>query len=507
MLDVLDKKYYFFRIFLITICCICFSNLYSQIDSTVSLTFDFNEHQIKEKNNLIIPKYLGVTLTNDRFGNEKSAAYLHGNISSYLNLGTSPLLKPINGTISLWVNLDRRVYAGKGYDSNPIIVTKNAEGEDFVLAFCIIYDCYSKKLLACSTKDSLKESIIVAENKFDFGKWYHLAITQDSSYFSFYINGKLQQRANKNFNTKYLSSDSVVIGHTASKKNERYSIGEFDDIQIFHRVLSDKEINDLYESPNPNKFKNIISEAFKYLIIILILIFIIIFILIRNQRKLKKQKEQFELLHKIKELELKVVKAQMNPHFISNCLAAIQELIYKNDVDKAGQYLAKFSYFLRQILHYSNKNFITIAEEIEVIKINIELEQLRFKNKFDFILTIDESIDIDEVLIPALITQPFIENAIWHGLLPSANSINSKLEIKFLLRDGLPIIEIEDNGIGRDLNKLSNENSKGTKLIINKIDSLNKLSKTLKNNLQIIDLLDINQDKIGTKIIIQLEDI
>jgi LytS/YehU family sensor histidine kinase len=237
------------------------------------------------------------------------------------------------------------------------------------------------------------------------------------------------------------------------------------------------------------------------------LIGIIIVLIIRNKRKLKKQKEQFELINRITELELKVVKAQMNPHFISNCLAAIQELIYKNDVDKAGQYLAKFSYFLRQILNYSDKNHITISKEIEIIKLNVELEQLRFKNEFDFLLFVDENIEIEEVLIPALITQPFIENAIWHGLLPLNNSRNAQLKINIYLQNDLPIIEIEDNGVGRNLQKIAEENSKGTKLIVDKIDSLNRLYKTSNYKIEIIDLFNENKEQIGTKIKIQLDNI
>lgn len=495
----LSKQILFVFLFIFSV------NIYAQIDTSTVLTFDFNEHKIIEKNNRVKVKSEGVTLTADRFGNEKSALYIHGNVASYLNLGTSDLLKPAKGSISLWVNLDRRVYAGKGYDSNPIISTKNGPGDDFILAYCIIYDSYGKKLLTCSSKDSLKESIIVAEDTFTFGKWHHVVITQDSNFLAFYINGKLQQKARKDFYTKYYSSDSVVVGHSASKKNERFSIGEFDDIQIFHRVLSEQEVKDLYNAPNPNKLRNFFNEFLKYGIIILILGSVIIILIRRNKRNLQKQKEQYELINRITELELKVIKAQMNPHFISNCLAAIQELIYKNDIDKAGQYLAKFSYFLRQVLNYSDKNFVTLAEEIEIVKLNVELEQLRFKNDFDFQLIVDEKINSDEILIPALITQPFIENAIWHGLLPLNNSKKPKLKINILLQEDLPIIEIEDNGVGRDLTKLLNENSKGTKLAVDKIESLNRLYNTSNYKLDIIDLIDEHKKQTGTKIRIQLD--
>ena len=446
----------------------------SQIDSSLTITFDFNEHQIKEKNNKVIPRGEGITLTTDRFGNEKSAVYLHGNLSSYLNLSTSRYVKPEQGTISLWVNLDRRVYSGKGYDNNPIIYTKNKQELDFNLAYAITYDCYGKRLMVYSSRDSLKESIINSDANFKFGDWYHLVIIFDNDYFMFYINGKMQNKVRKGFATRYLSSDSVMIGHTASTKNERYSQGIFDDIQFFHRLLSENEVNQLYNAPNPNKFKNIVSESLKYVFVVLILGLIIIVLIIRNKRALKRQKEQLELINKISELELKVVKSQMNPHFISNCLAAIQELIYKNEIDTAGQYIAKFSYFLRKVLDYSDKNYITISEELEIIKLNVELEQLRFKNKFEFKLNISKDIDIDDILIPSLITQPFIENAIWHGLLPLIGHRPPELKINIFLHNNLPIIEIEDNGVGRISLKIDNTISKGTKLVSDKIDSLNK---------------------------------
>lgn len=476
------------------------------MDSSETVTFDFNNHEIKEKDNKIIPRAEGVNLTSDRFGNEKSALYIHGNLFSYLNLSTSRLLKPKKGTISLWVNLDRRVYSGKGYDNNPIIYTKNNQEFDFNIAYSITYDCYSKRLIACASRDSLKEAIVGSVDDFNFGNWYHLVIVLDSNYLGFYVNGKLQQKVKKGFETEFLSSDSVMIGHTASTKNERYSQGIFDDIQFFHRILSDSEIKTLYNAPNPNKFKNYLSEALKYGVIILVLILVIIGLIIRNKKALIQQKEQFELKNKITELELKVVKAQMNPHFISNCLAAIQELIYKNDIDKAGQYIAKFSYFLRQVLYYSDKNYISLAKEIEIIKLNIELEQLRFKNEFLFEINIDEKIDLEEVQIPALITQPFVENAIWHGLLPLNNVRNPVLKLNIFLQNSSSIIEIEDNGVGRHLTRKNNDTSKGVKLVLDKLESLNRIHQTSSYKIEIIDLIDDN-NQIGTIVKIQLDNI
>jgi len=481
--------------------------IHAVIFSQSDLIFDFNQQQIKENNDRILIKPVGVSLTEDRFGNSKSAIYLHGHPDSYLNLGTSNFLKPSVGTISIWVNLDRKIFSGTGSESNPIIETKNSENEDFNYAYGLFYDFSTNRFGFVSHKDSTLDLNLKSVDEIQFNKWYHLAVTFDDKLINFYINGELQQSAPKRFDIVYLKNDSVIIGNSASKKNNRWSQGIFDDIQIHHRALSADEVLALYNSPNPNRFKNIIGEIFKYGIIVFVFIGIIVYIVFRNKRHLKKQKEQLELSNKITELELKVVKAQINPHFISNCLAAIQELIYKNDVDKAGLYIAKFSYFLRQILNYSDKNYIPISEELEIIKLNIELEQLRFKNEFQFDLIIDENIDVNEVLVPSLITQTFIENAIWHGLIPLKNKRIPLLKIEILFKNNFPTIIIEDNGVGRDLSNPIKDTSKGTKLILDKIDSLNRLSKTSANKIEILDLIDNQKKQIGTRVIIQLENV
>ncbi len=480
------------------------AGMFGQTDSSLSAIFDFNEQNIKEKNNQIFPKAVGISLTEDRFGNRNSAIYLHGHPDSYLNLGSSYLLKPKKGTFSIWINLDRKIYTGCGSECNPIISAKNSIHEDFNCAYGIYFDLKTNKLGYNSHKDSTLSVNLNSIQQLSFNKWHHVAFTIGTDSFKFYVDGEIQQSAPKRFDINYISNDSILIGNTASIKNNRWSQGMFDDIQFFHRVLSSQEIKDLYNAPNPNKYKQLFADSIKYIITVIVLLIIVSIILYRNKQKLKKQQEQLELYNRISELELKVVKAQMNPHFVSNCLAAIQKLIYSNEIDKAAQYLAKFSYFLRQILNYSDKNFISLSKELEIIKLNVELEQLRFKYKVNFQLNIDPSLDCDEITIPALITQPFIENAIWHGLLPLNDIREPQLIIRAILENGHPVIEIEDNGIGRDLINLKKPDSKGTHLIYEKIDSLNKLSKTLHYKLTIIDLFDVHKKQIGTKVKIQL---
>ncbi len=484
----------------------CSANSFSQSDTSIVITVDFNDQEIKEKNNLISPKAVHASLVKDRFGNERSALYLHGNPDSYLNLGNSQLLKPEVGTISAWVNLDRFIYAGKGSEANPVIGTKNSINEDFNAAFAICYDFKGKRWMAAAHKDSTQDVNIKSEDEVIFNKWYHLVFTFDKTQFSFYVNGKLQQVAPKHFDIKYLYGDTVLVGNSGSKKNYRWSQGMFDDIQIFHRALSPQEVTTLYNAPNPNKTKQLFMDAAKYLALVLVFAAIIVILVIRNKRNLKKQKEQFELNNRINELEIKVIKNQMNPHFVSNCLAAIQELIYTENYKKAAQYIAKFSFFMRQILNYSDKTYISLAEELSIIKLNIELEELRFKEEFEFKLDVDNRIDLNDILIPSLITQPFIENAIWHGLLPLGNHRKALLIIRIFEKNDCVFLEIEDNGVGRKQNETQgSRESKGTRLVMDKIESINKLLRGNDYKLDIKDLHDEDHKPSGTKIIIQLK--
>ncbi len=227
----------------------------------------------------------------------------------------------------------------------------------------------------------------------------------------------------------------------------------------------------------------------------------------RYKRLLRKEREKNELIKEMHSLEIKVVKAQMNPHFISNCLSAIQELIYKDEIEKAGQYIAKFSFFMRRVLSYSDKNFVTLKEELDTIKLNIELEQLRFKDDFEFIVLVDEKLNPTEINIPALATQPFIENAIWHGLLPLKGVRKPLLKVNVVLTDFGVNVEIEDNGVGRNAGsgKVS-DGSRGTKLVKDKLDGLNKLANNSNYTLEIIDIYNQKQEAAGTKVVISLID-
>ncbi len=479
---------------------------FCQTDSSYVLTFDFNDHEIKEARHKIPIKPEGISLTDDRFGNKQSAIYLHGHAGSYLNLGTSPLLKPKAGTISVWVNLDRRIYTGKGYDCNPIISTKNGPGYDFILAYCIMFDCNNKRFVSCSSKDSTKEVFICSNDEAHFNRWYHLAITYDNNYYAFYVDGKLQQKYAKGFETMFLKSDSVIIGNTASIKNDRWSQGTIDDIQVFNRVLSDKEIKALYEIPNPNRFAIIWGNTLKYSLIAFCIILVSYLFVLGNKRKLKREEEKFALKSKLYEMEIKMIKTQMNPHFIFNSLNSIQQFISLHENEKAEFYLSNFSTLIRKLLENTTKDLVSLTDEIDVLNRYLQMESLRFNHVFEYTIKVDPKINAQTTFIPHFLIQPFVENAIWHGLLPKKG--DKVLFIIFeYLNERKIVCTIDDNGVGRSFKKASQKFEKSESLAINfirqRLDLMNR-------NLGIDLTLDIN-DKVdkegnseGTRIVLSL---
>ncbi len=482
----------------------CLNN-WAQIDSNTVLNFKFNNHEIKEDNEKIKIKPIGISLADDRFGNKESAVFLHGHAASYLNLGTSTLLKPTVGTISMWVNLDRKVYTGKGYFSNPIIETKNGPGDDFIIAYLIAYDTYTKRFVSCSTKDSTQEAFICSIDEPLFGKWYHLVITYDNSHFTFYVNGKIQQKFAKDFEVQFLKGDSVVVGNTANKKNDRWSQGTFDDIQIFHRVLNEHEVKELYEAPNPNRTKIIIDYLLIGISIIILILLVAYLIVARHRRSLRKEEEKFILNSKLHELEIKVIKAQMNPHFLFNSLNSIQQFIIINENEKAQYYLSKFSKLVRKLLESTTKENISLAEEIDILKGYLELESLRFNNVFNYAVIVGKGIDASTTFIPHFLVQPFVENSIWHGLL--AKDGDKTITISFDLVDSQTIIcTIDDNGIGRNKNDSKQTNDKKS-LAINfiqqRLDLINKMA-GMEFKMNITDKVDEQGKSLGTKVTITL---
>ncbi|NER15873.1 sensor histidine kinase [Spongiivirga citrea] len=173
------------------------------------------------------------------------------------------------------------------------------------------------------------------------------------------------------------------------------------------------------------------------------------------------------------ELKMTALRAQMNPHFVFNALNSVRSYIIKNDAEKASDYLAKFSKLIRRILKNSNKNSISLSEELETIKTYVQLEAIRIKGGFNFNLDLDENIVPEDIEVPALFLQPYIENAIWHGL--SHKDGEKKLDLTIRQVDNNIELSLTDNGIGimasSELNKNLGKTSVGTKITSDRIQS------------------------------------
>ncbi len=227
---------------------------------------------------------------------------------------------------------------------------------------------------------------------------------------------------------------------------------------------------------------------------------------IKQIRKAESLKTEFN--KKIAELELTALRSQMNPHFLFNCLNSIKGYMLENDAKTATDYLTKFASLIRVILNNSRSKKVKLSKEIEANRLFIEIEKLRFKNKFDYEIILSKNLKIDFVEVPPMLLQPFIENSIWHGLRHKTG------------REGLLIVKveqfpqflqftIEDNGVGREESQklksrfVPKHKSLGLNITKDRIAILEKLY-SISSELKIIDLKNENQKAIGTRVILKL---
>jgi tetratricopeptide (TPR) repeat protein len=168
---------------------------------------------------------------------------------------------------------------------------------------------------------------------------------------------------------------------------------------------------------------------------------------LRQHRKAALIKTEFE--KQVAEMEMQALRAQMNPHFIFNCLNSINRYIVKSDSVTASGYLTKFSKLIRLILDHSASGLISLASEKQTLLLYMEMESLRFSGRFSYEVTIDPALDPDTILIPAMLIQPYIENAIWHGLMHKESG--GKVSVRFGYHDAAMLqVVVEDDGIGRE---------------------------------------------------------
>jgi ligand-binding sensor domain-containing protein/putative methionine-R-sulfoxide reductase with GAF domain len=229
--------------------------------------------------------------------------------------------------------------------------------------------------------------------------------------------------------------------------------------------------------------------------------------------KAQEEKEQTrEMLlttqQRMADAEMQALRAQMNPHFIFNCLNSINRYIVKSDQATASLYLTRFAKLIRLILDNSNSKNVILANELEALKLYIEMEALRFDKKFDYLINISPEVNADSIEVPPLIIQPYVENAIWHGLLHKDRAGRLSIEVSMSSENMLQCI-IEDNGIGRaharELKSKSatTRKSLGIKLTEDRISLVNR-HMTMNASVNILDITLPDGQAAGTKVIIKI---
>jgi len=212
----------------------------------------------------------------------------------------------------------------------------------------------------------------------------------------------------------------------------------------------------------------------------------------------------------IVELEARALRAQMNPHFIFNCMNSIKGLIQQQEEEKAVSYLTTFSSLLRGILQSSDRREITLHDELAICRLYIELEAMRFGDKLRYIFSVEDGLDLKSISLPALVIQPFIENAIWHGLMPRPEGGQLTVSVR-KDGDGIQCV-VDDNGIGRIQAKLiasrtqgAGHQSKGLNLVKSRLDLDSALNQR-NADLEIIDKQGPSGEAAGTRIILTFKD-
>ena len=223
---------------------------------------------------------------------------------------------------------------------------------------------------------------------------------------------------------------------------------------------------------------------------------------IKNELKLKAEFEK-----RIGELEMVALRSQMNPHFIFNSLNSIKSFILKEDKHSANNYLTKFSKLMRVILNNSKQKWISLQEELNALELYLQFESMRLGDKFTYEINVDEVNGIMQKYLPPLLLQPFVENAIWHGIIPKQEQGNIWINIEEA-KDKM-MISIIDNGIGRKKSEslksktITRQKSFGLNITKERLEQLNR-TLDIHANLEIIDLYDDYDRAEGTKVVLEL---
>ena len=270
---------------------------------------------------------------------------------------------------------------------------------------------------------------------------------------------------------------------TEKKEQEIQSLNQKAQIQALELDKKDLQVQQYI-------FYFIISSA---VLVALMLLGAILYLIARQK--------QLKLQQKAQEIEQKLLRVQMNPHFIFNALTAIQDYMRNVNIKVAEQYLVKFSKLMRQILENSRSEYISLDQEINMLENYLSIQNIRQTQPFDFNIQVDEEIDTESIAIPPMFAQPFVENAIEHGIAHLEKT--GKIDIKFTLEDQYIILQVQDNGVGihnaTKIKKLSHKSheSLATQITQERIDIFKQ---SIKKNID----FEVQSLQEGTQVIFHL---
>ncbi len=292
------------------------------------------------------------------------------------------------------------------------------------------------------------------------------------------------KKAFKNLNTfhNHINENSYLIGSKAINELTQMYSRELREYRIKEqeRVIKDQQKEkELLALKGEKQMSTIV------LIIIILISTIVIVLFYLRQAKINQNTKEIEMSQAL-------LRTQMNPHFIFNAMSVIQSLLYENNPSKSSKFLVSFSRLIRLILENSPKEFITLEIEIDILEKYLKTQKLRFENRFDYQINVPEDLIFKKVLIPPMITQPFVENSIEHGQLNIIE--NGNISIDFSEKDNMLYVEIIDNGVGRaesekKKNSMNEHKSMALDITNRRIEIINKKYKS-KANISIGDLTD-----------------
>ena len=515
-------------------------DIFSGSDESI-LFFSTRIGQVKFDNGLAVDTFIYApdsSIYQYPFPSEKlgekivSADYKYGVVTFDLNTET---YQPVTKIESLkdWMNLKSKVYIG----NNLFLVNAGGKG---IGVYNLVNDSYHwitsegyikagnynlnidhqgyiwfgtrgelyKSNMYFHSKSSLSNSSIDISNIFANGQkiWSPLD-----------LNNAIKLTENQNniqidFGHPFLSDTSQVSFSYVLDNKDPIQIVDNNKLQLFNLPAGKHDINIIAKKAN----KTIASKSFQiyihrpfykspaFIIAILLLLSSLIYGIYRYNKKMYIYKANIKSKYEkqVAQLENQALRSQINPHFIFNTLNSIKYYSIQKSPEETSDFISNFSILIRRILENSKKNLITLEEEIETLKNYTEIESMRFHKGFERIFHIDEDIKIQDFLLPPMIIQPFVENAIWHGLMHKSE--DRKLDINFISDGDGITCQIIDNGIGRkaakkEENHKSHKSSLGMKITQERMTLINEKNQ-MNNSIEIIDLYDKENNATGTQV-------